>query len=158
RRYLRQIPKGEVTLGILKLTVSNPDSDRRLINDDFRQALLKTIEELKKWDFEGICFLMDEVEFIVRRDWADDAWSYFRGLKDNDTALKPFLGFLATGYRGIKEYSQKVGSPILNIAKVEWLGLLTEQEAANLITHRVRSEGVELSNDDYYTVFDLAGF
>lgn len=157
RRYLRQIPKGEVTLGFLKLAISNPDSDRRLINDDFRHALLKTIEELREWKFEGICFLMDEAEFIVAQDWADDAGSYFRGLKDNDTALKPFLGFLLTGYRGIREYSQKVGSPILNIAKVEWLNLLSEQNACDLIAHRTRSEGIGLSNDDYYAILDLAG-
>jgi hypothetical protein len=157
QRYLRQIAGAEATIGFLKLKINNPANERRLINDDFRISLIHTVEELREWGFEGVCFLMDEAEFIVRQTWADDAWSYFRALKDNDTALKPFLGFLSTGYRGIKEYSQKVGSPILNIAKVEWLNVLTEQEACDLIANRAETEGIGLSYEDNQGVLQIAG-
>ncbi len=93
REYRRQVAGANVTFNFLKTVsakfdITNPDYERRLLRDDFRQALLSTIDELKKWDyeFEGVCFLLDEAEFVVRKDWADDAWSFFRGLKDTDTA------------------------------------------------------------------------
>ncbi|MEG4288596.1 hypothetical protein Q5692_07205 [Microcoleus sp. C2C3] len=39
RRFLRQIPGGSIDLGLpkfgLKLNVTNPDSDRSLIHEDF---------------------------------------------------------------------------------------------------------------------------
>jgi hypothetical protein len=151
RSYLRQIGSGELTVSFLtainaKINLKNPESERRLIHDDFRQALLKTNDELQKWNFEGVCFLLDEAEFIVRQTaWADDAGGYFRGLKDNDTALSPFFGLLLSGYRDLKKYQQKVGSPLLNIAKVEWLNVLTDADTRQLIDHRSCEEEVSLN-------------
>ena len=151
RQFLRQVSSGEVTVSFLstintKLSISNPDRDRQLIHDDFRQSLLKTIEELHKWKFEGVCFLLDEAEFIVCRDWANDAWSYFRGLKDSDTALKSCLGLLISGYRNLKNYQQDVGSPLFNIAEpAEWLTTLTESETQELIFKRSQSERLQLT-------------
>ncbi|KYC43550.1 hypothetical protein WA1_10850 [Scytonema hofmannii PCC 7110] len=116
REFLGRVKGGEVTFSFLqqlniKLNIDNPDRERRLNNDSFRIAFLKTIEELRKSNFQGVCFLIDGSEFIVRQNWASDAWSYLRGLKDTDTAIKPFLGLLLSGYRDLKEYQQRVGSP-----------------------------------------------
>jgi hypothetical protein len=158
RRFLRQVSDGQISLGfLLKLNISNPDRERQLIHDDFRQALLRTIDELGDLGFEGITFLLDEAEFIVRRDWANDAWSYLRGLKDTDTALKPFVGFILSGYRDVKEYEQRVGSSLLGISKVEWLTTLTGKDALDLISHRAQDEGKRLSEIDVQVIMDWAG-
>jgi len=157
RRFLGQITEGKINTGFMEFSVENPDHVRQLDNEDFRQALLKTIEELRKWEFEGICFLLDEAEFIVRQEWANDAWSYFRGLKDNDTALKPFLGLLLSGYRDVKEYEQRVGSPLLGIAEVVWLSQLSEPETRKLIAHRIKTEKRALDENDIAAVVNWAG-
>lgn len=143
RQYLSFVERAEVSVNFfaqmgVKVTLRNPNPaiEHKLYRDDFRKALLHTIEELRELNFEGVCFLLDETEFIVRQDWANDAWSYLRGLKDNDTALKPFLGLLLSGYRDLKDYQQKIGSPLFNIARVEWLTVLSEQEVRELITKR----------------------
>lgn len=155
--FLRQFAEGKINTGFMEFSVKNPDHERQLGNEDFRQALLRTIEELRGWEFEGICFLLDEAEFIVRQAWANDAWSYFRGLKDNDTALKPFLGLLLSGYRDIKEYEQRVGSPLLGIAEIVWLSRLSDAETRKLITHRTKTENMALDENDIASVVKWAG-
>ncbi len=145
RQFLGQIKGGEVTVSFLqqlniKLNIANPDHERQLNHDDFRQALIATIEELHKMGFEGVCFLLDEAEFIVNQPWSNDAWGYIRGIKDTDTALKPFLGFVLSGYRTLKEYHQRVGSPLVDIAEVNWLSPLSNVEVAELISYRVKDE------------------
>lgn len=161
RRFLRQIPGGSLDLGLpkfgLKLNVTNPDCDRSLIHEDFRQDLLKIIKQLQQKQFTGVCFLLDGSEFIVSQDWANDAWSYLRALKDTDTALKPFVGFILSGYRDLKDYQQAVGSPLLNIAEVEWLGTLTESETISLIAYRSQEEKVLLTETEVERVIEWAG-
>jgi hypothetical protein len=68
-------------------------------------------------------------------------------LKDTDTAIKPFLGLLLSGYRDLKEYQQRVGSPLLNIAKIEWLTPLSEEEIQKLIGDRTEQEQISLSEE-----------
>ena len=85
-RFLKQVARFEVSFNFIaqlnvKVGVHNPALDHKLNHDDFRQALLKTFDELEDWQFEGVCFLIDETDFIVRRDWSNDAWSYFQGFK-----------------------------------------------------------------------------
>lgn len=162
RQFLAQVVGGEVTLSFLKainvkLNITNPDHEQRLTHDDFRKALLKTIDELQEWQFEGVCFLLDGAEFIVNQAWANDAWSYFRGLKDTDTAVKPFLGFFLSGYRSLKEYQQAVGSPLLNIAQVNWLTTLTAAETHELIAQRSENEQIQLSEEQIKLVLEWAG-
>ncbi|MBE9039414.1 ATP-binding protein [Oscillatoriales cyanobacterium LEGE 11467] len=161
RRFLRQIPGGSIDVGLpkvgVKLNVTNPDCDRALIHEDFRQDLLKTIAQLHKKQFHGVCFLLDGSEFIVSQDWANDAWSYFRALKDTDTALKPFVGFVFSGYRDLKDYQQKVGSPLLNIAEVEWLGTLTESETRSLVAYRSQEEQISLTESEVDLVLEWGG-
>lgn len=162
REFLSQIKGGEVTLNFLKhldikLNINNPDYERRLNNDSFRLAFLKTTEELRKLNFQGVCFLIDGAEFIVRQNWATDAWSYLRALKDTDTAIKPILGLLLSGYRDLKEYQQKVGSPLLNIAEIEWLTPLSDQETKELIGDRAEQEKISLSEENVISVMEWSG-
>jgi Sugar-specific transcriptional regulator TrmB len=161
RRFLRQIPGGSIDLGMpkfgLKLNVTNPDCDRTLIHEDFRQDLLKIIKQLQQKQFTGVCFLLDGSEFIVSQDWANDAWSYLRALKDTDTAIKPFVGFILSGYRDLKDYQQAVGSPLLNIAEVEWLGTLTESETRSLIACRSQSEKISLTESEVDRIIEWGG-
>lgn len=157
RSFLSQITEGKINTGFMEFSVENPDRVRRLGHEDFRQALLKSIEELRTWEFEGVCFLLDEAEFIVRKDWANNAWSYFRGLKDNDTALKPFLGFLLAGYRDVKEYEQRVGSPLLGIAEVVWLSQLSDSDTRELIAHRIKTEKIALDESEICALIKWVG-
>ena len=162
REFLSQVKGAEVTLSFLKqldikFNINNPDSERRLNNDSFRLAFLKTTEELRKLNFQGVCFLIDGAEFIVRQTWATDAWSYLRGLKDTDTAIKPCLGLLLSGYRDLKEYQQRVGSPLLNIAQIEWLAPLSDEDAKKLISDRAEQEKTPLSDDKITSVIQWSG-
>lgn len=162
REFLSQIKGGEVTLKFLtqldiKLNINNPDSEKRLNNDSFRLAFLKTTEELRKLNFQGVCFLIDGAEFIVRQPWANDAWAYLRGLKDTDTAIKSSLGLLLSGYRDLKEYQQRVGSPLLNIAEIEWLGALSEEDTKKLICDRAELESITLNDDKITAVIEWSG-
>ncbi|AFZ27712.1 hypothetical protein Cylst_5716 [Cylindrospermum stagnale PCC 7417] len=162
QQFLRQVVGGEVTVSFLtainvKLNVNNPDHERKLNHEDFRKALLKTIKELQELHFEGVCFLLDGSEFIVSQAWANDAWSYLRGLKDTDTALKPFIGLLLSGYRNLKDYQQAVGSPLLNIAEVGWLTTLDTLEIRELILQRSQSEEIPLTEEQIQLVIEWAG-
>lgn len=162
RRLLRQIPGGAINVGLPKkvgisLKVTNPDYERRLINEDFRQDLLRILKSLQKKNFAGICYLIDGAEFIVSQEWANDAWSYLRALKDTDTALKPFVGLIFSGYRNLKDYQQKVGSPLLNIAEVEWLGVLKDADLQKLIAYRRQVENIFLTNEEIEQIIEWSG-
>lgn len=164
RRLLRQIPEGAINVGLPKkvgisLKVTNPDSERRLINDDFRQDLLRIMKSLqkRKRNFVGVCYLIDGAEFIVNQEWANDAWSYLRALKDTDTALKPFVGLIFSGYRDLKDYQQRVASPLLNIAEVEWLGVLNKVDMQQLIAYRRQVENIFLTNEEIEQIIEWSG-
>ncbi|MEO1145266.1 MAG: ATP-binding protein, partial [Cyanobacteria bacterium J06638_22] len=140
RSFIKNIANGEVAVNFLqqinvKLNISNPDYECRLDHEEFRKALWKTIEELQNEGFFGVCFLVDGAEFIARRDWATDTWNYFRSLKDTKNSLKPYFGMVLSGYRELKDYQQKVGSPLLGIAAgIKWLSPLEERETKELIS------------------------
>ncbi|MBD2356583.1 ATP-binding protein [Tolypothrix sp. FACHB-123] len=162
RQFLGNITGGEVTLKFLsqldiKLNFTNTDTEKRLNNDSFRLAFLKTTEELRKLNFQGVCFLIDGAEFIVKQDWANDAWAYLRGLKDTDTAIKSCLGLLLSGYRDLKEYQQRVGSPLLNIAEIEWLGALSEEDTRQLISDRTEQENISLTEETITSIIQWSG-
>jgi len=158
RSYLSQVASAEVSLGsLLRLKVVNPDADRTLGHDDFREALINTITVVCDLGFDGVLFLLDEADYIVRTPWANHAWSYLRGLKDTDMAIKPFLGVILSGYRDLKEYEQRVGSPLLNISDIRWLGCLKNDEVTALLSHRFRNESYQLTDGDVDVVFTLTG-
>jgi hypothetical protein len=157
-RFLRQASGFEIAVGPIKLKLPTlRQHAQQLLHDDFRRQLSRRIARLRQWQFEGVCFLLDEAEFIVRQPWANAAWSYFRGLKDTDTALKPFVGLLLSGYRDVKEYEQRVGSPLLNIASVEWLAPLREAETRALMARRSEDERAQLREEDRLAVLEWAG-
>jgi hypothetical protein len=78
-------------------------------------------------------------------------------LKDSNTGLRAFLGFLLAGYRDVKEYAQKVGSPLLPIADIEWLSALSIEKARELITFRASREKVSMNENDVSSVLDYSG-
>ncbi len=156
--FRSRVAIGEVSLAsLIKFKINNPDETRLMGQEDFEEALLQTISELNTKGFEGVCFLLDETEHIVSRAWANDAWSYFRSLKDSDTALKPFLGLVLAGYRDVKEYAQRVGSPLINIAELKWLTPLSATESQALVAQRARDEGATLTSDNLAWVLTHAG-
>lgn len=162
RDFLNKITGGEVTLKFLsqadiKLNFTNSDTEKRLNNDSFRSAFLKTTEDLRKLNFQGVCFLIDGAEYIVNKSWANDAWAYLRGLKDTDTAIKSCLGLLLSGYRDLKEYQQRVGSPLLNIAEIEWLAALSEEDTKKLICDRAEQENISLTEDTITSIIEWSG-
>lgn len=158
--YLRQVLSAQVSLGpFLKLTITNPDQTKCLTHDDFQYILLKSLEELREdLHFDGVCFLFDEAEFIAKQTWSDDALSYLRGIKETNTSLQTFIGMIVSGYRGLKNYRQKVGSPFSNIADVKWLCSLTDSETRLLITGRAAEENVPLTEGEIQQIFKLSGF
>lgn len=157
RRLLQQISGAGVSLFGISLNFSNPSISRELTHEEFRQEILQIMRILKKQNLSGLCLLFDGAEFIVKQDWSNDAWSYFRGLKDTDTALKSFLGLILSGYRSLKDYQQQVGSPLLNIAEIEWLGALEEEATYQLIDHRIQQEKVSFLKSDIDLVMTWAG-
>ncbi len=156
-RFLKQISSAQVTLGFLKMDIINPDHNQSLDKDDFRSSLLASIKTLNKNHFDGIVFLLDEAEYVVRQPWANNAWSYFRALKDNDDALRPILGIILSGYRDVKEYQQRVGSPLLNIANIKWIGPLSESACTSLINFRCMEEKLTLDETDVKRLITLSG-
>ncbi|QLE53970.1 ATP-binding protein (plasmid) [Nostoc sp. C057] len=162
RFYLRQLKKGTVALKIpgldVGLEVANPNGELCLISDDFERIIFKKIESLREKQFNGICFLLDGAEFITRQEsWANNACSYFRALKDSERELRNSLGIFLSGYRELKEYQQAVGSPLLNISEVTWLGNLTEIETIALIKQRQQNENIKLQPEIINNIVKLAG-
>lgn len=158
RGFLRQISAAEVAVGsLIKLKLENPEQTRRLVHEDFRQALIKTLDHTRSLGYDGVVFILDEAEYVVRRDWANDAWSYIRGIKDTDTALKPLVGIVIAGYRDIAEYTQRVGSPLLNIAEVSWMSPLTRSEHDALVALRAASECLSIGQAESTAIHLLSG-
>ena len=154
KNYLRQIISGEVSVSFLeqikvKLLISNPDYERALDDNAFTIALEAIINEIRKTgEYNGICFLLDSAEFITSQDWALDAWTYFRALKDSDKAyIKQHLGLVLSGYRELRDYQQKVCSPLLNIANIRWLYTLTDDEVKALVKSRIENLNSKLETN-----------
>lgn len=64
---------------------------------------------------------------------------------------------MLSGYRDLKEYQQRVGSPLLNIAEVEWLGCMSDEETIQLIGDRAEQENIHLSEEQINSVLELSG-
>src|SRR5262249_173010 len=113
RAFLKYVADVKVAIDFMvKLEVRlNPQAspDEQTLGDEaFVLALVRTIEDLRTARFEGLCFLIDEAEYVISQPWSDDAWSYFRSLKDTEPALKPFLGIVISGHRDLKQYRHRV--------------------------------------------------
>lgn len=156
-RFLRQLSGAEVGILGIKLNVTNPDKEQSLTQEDFRQDLVSIIKKLQEKKFEGICLLFDGAEFIIGKDWGKDTLAYLRSLKDTDTSISSCMGIILSGYRDLKNYRQSGSSPLLNIARIEWLKPLSSLETKALISHRCREEKMSLHNEGIKLVIDWAG-
>lgn len=157
RTFLSQISGAEAGMGFLKLKVVNPDHERKLNKDNFEVALWEAIRELQSKNRYGVCFLFDEGDYFVSKPWANDALSYFRALKDSSDAMKPFLGLILTGYRGVRDYKHRIGSALYNIGSIVPLGPLANSEAKLLIDGRCAAESTKLDTVTAQFVLEIAG-
>lgn len=131
--------------------------DQSLSHEQFRQRLLQQLQQAQKYQFTGICFLLDNAEYVVQQNWSNDAWSYFRALKDTDTAINPFVGFCLSGYRNLKDYQQRVGSPLLNIAEIDWIKPWQQVEVEALVQQRMTAEAISLDTADRSAIWRWGG-
>jgi hypothetical protein len=93
----------------------------------------------------------------VTEKWADDAFSYFRALKDSSDPLSPFIGLLLSGFRGVRDYKQRIGSALYNIGSSVYLGPLIENETMALIENRCENEAREIDDEDVKFILEAAG-
>jgi hypothetical protein len=124
--------------------------------EDFRAAIQDSIDEIRKVRFQGILFLLDEAEFVTSKDWGNDAWSHIRGFKDIDP-LKGSVGFVISGFRGVLEYQQRVGSPLKNIAQTTWMTGFDRETADLLIARRFAEEHAPLRDGDEAFLWEYSG-
>ena len=161
-RFLQRMIRREmdVVIGVppISVTLKSPlKQTREIRHDEFFSSLVFQIARLRRKGFRGVCFLLDEADFIVRKDWSSDSWSYFRGLKEN-TTLRSSFGLLLSGFRTVRDFQQKKASPLYNIAApAEWMSPLQESEIRSLIVTRCEDEGVLLSAKDRATTIEWGG-
>lgn len=156
--FLSRISEVKVTLGFIQATMKplpSPETDE-LSDVAFRETIRRSLDELRDLGYGGACFLLDEVEFVVRNQHANEIFSYLRGLKDS-SSLKSQLGLVLSGYRGVSEYEQKIGSKLLEIAKLVWLECLTEDETRKLAEFRMTAEDVPLDQSAMDFVLKCGG-
>lgn len=143
-RLMRQVSGGSVSLFGISLNVTNPATERRLIDEDFCQDFLGIVKALQKQHWLGVCFLLDGAEYIVCQKWASNAWGYLRGLKETtNVAIEPFFGLVLSGYGNLKKYQQETGSPLLGIADTRWVKSLADSEVEALVTSRCLQENIK---------------
>lgn len=163
RSYQSKISNTQVTISFLKtvgvkLELENAYKTRQLSDEIFMEGLLQTLGELQSLEFDGICFLLDNAEFIAKQEWATDAWNYFRSFKDSkNNPLNPYVGFIFSGYRELKDYQQKVGSPLLNIANIKWLSPLCEEDIKEVIRTREEFDTFSMNEDIIKTIIEWTG-
>lgn len=154
--FKKTLVEGHLKAAFVDLKFENPERERKLEGGAFRDKIHAIIEDLKPNGFEGVCFLLDGVEFVVRSDWTDSAWNYLRSLKE-DFSSKSGIGLILSGYKDPKSYQQKVGSPLGDIADIIWLTALDEADAKALLDYRLASENISLDEEDCAAVLSLSG-
>ena len=105
RSFLNQVTSTRLRLDHLSSMWQLKDS-KIFDHDSFSVAFLNAADEVKEMGFDGVCFLLDEADFIVRRAWSDEVCGYLRGIKDSDTRLRQLLGLVLTGFRDLRNYRQ----------------------------------------------------
>lgn len=162
--FLKNLSNAQIGLKTLnfadiKLSIDNPHYKKCLDNNDFRVLFFKALSEVEKNNFNSICFILDGADYIAHQDsWANSAWSYLRGLKDYEPIIKNNLGIILSGYRELKEFQQRVGSKLLEIADIDWLESFNEKEISLLINNRCHDEGKTLSSEQFSQVKEWAGY
>lgn len=89
--FLRRVAEVKVGFDFLakvevKVATGNTGATDELSDDGFVTAMVETFKELNQWQFEGVCFLIDEAEYVIRQGWANNAWPYFRSLKSSNSS------------------------------------------------------------------------
>jgi AAA+ ATPase superfamily predicted ATPase len=154
RKFVETFDEVKIEAYFAKLKLKVPAS--ALNPEDFRAAIQDSIDELRKLGFQGILFLLDEAEFVTRTEWGNDAWSHLRGFKDTDP-LKGALGFIISGFRGVLEYQQRVGSPLKNIAQTTWMTGFEREAADQLIARRFAEESEPIRDGDEAFLWEYSG-
>ncbi|MEO1391004.1 MAG: hypothetical protein AAFV85_27035 [Cyanobacteria bacterium J06634_6] len=161
--YLKNVSDTQVTINFLKqvglkLELRNPHENRRLSDEVFSESLLQSLGELRDLGFSNICCLFDNAEFIAKQDWATDAWNYFRSFQESkDNHVSSYVGLVFSGYRELKDYQQKVGSPLLNISNIRWLAPLSESDVRNIISLREECAPLQLNEEDILSIIEWTG-
>ena len=154
RNFAGQFEEVKIEAYFAKLKLKAQSS--ALNPEDFRAAIQDSIDELRKARFQGVFFLLDEAEFVTSKDWGNDAWSHIRGFKDTDP-LKGAIGFVISGFRGVMEYQQRVGSPLKNIAQTTWMTGFERETAERLIARRFAEERASICDGDSAFLWEFSG-
>lgn len=157
KESIQQIKSGEISLlGLCKFTIDNPDRERRLNNDDFQAAFRSLQKTLENSGFQGVCILLDNADFILSKNWADDFSRYFHGLK-NDVNIKDYFGLVLSGYKTLRDYKQQITSPLSAIAIEVLLEPFSNSDIQTLLNHRCRQEQIPLTEKALSFIKELAG-
>lgn len=158
KRLITQIPEGGVQAFGINLKINNPDIQCCLKDSEFSQDLLNLIGKLQeKSSCNGVIFLLDGADFLIKQDWANDACSYLRSLKETKQEIKNSLGIVLTGFRDIKDYKQQKGSPLAGISKNLWINSLNFEETKKLIISRYEDEGFKIFQRRIESIFYCSG-
>jgi len=154
RTFVGRFEEVKLEQSFLKLKLKLPTN--ALSPEDFRTAFQAGMDELQEARFQGVLFLLDEAEYVTSKDWANDAWSHIRGFKDTDP-LKAAMGLVISGFRGVLEYQQRVGSPLRNIAQTAWMAGFEPETARKLIVGRFADEDTPLRESDLEFLWNYSG-
>ena len=125
--------------------------DEPLVNhEEFLKELSRIIKKLQKEQkYWGVCFLLDDADYLVQQSWGGDSLSYLRYLKNsNNWGINPFLGLVLSGNRELKEYNQGVGSSLFNIADIKNIGTLSSSETEELIRDSCQKFQVKITQKE----------
>lgn len=94
--------------------------DGEIQRELFQNILLNIINTALQRYYNGIVYLIDDIGYCIGKPWWDETANYIRAIKDDTSlGLRTRLGFIFSGFRELKEFSQKVGSKLSEIAVIE---------------------------------------
>jgi len=129
-------------------------SDKEIQREPFQEALLDVISTTLQKHYDGIVYLIDDVGFFIGKPWWDEAANYIRAVKDNpNIGLRSRLGFIFSGFRELKEFYQKVGSKLSEIAVVEPVKCFRQDE----VKEACRERCGEMDEDTIAEVLEYGG-
>ena len=131
------------------------EKEKQLDAEAFEQLLGDRLPDLRKLGFTGICFLLDQLDIMVQKDWANTTFGYLRSIISQDFTSQ--LGLVFSGFKSLKSYQEQVGSPLSNIADIKWLEVLEPEGAKALIEHRQTEENIQLTHDGQQLLQESAG-
>ena len=83
--------------------------DGEIQRELFQNILLNIINTALQRYYNGIVYLIDDIGYCIGKPWWDETANYIRAIKDDTSlGLRTRLGFIFSGFRELKEFSQKV--------------------------------------------------